>query len=91
MALTLLVTISVAEDTSKILMCQAAVDRGVSEISRHSFYWSLRNAPKDYQFDLHAYVVHNGKRLGWSYRDLNWYEISEEVYFEQAGYQTLDC
>jgi cbb3-type cytochrome oxidase subunit 3 len=89
--ISLAVTISMAEDTSKILMCQAAADRELSEISRRSFYWSLRNAPQEYQFGLHAYVTHDGQRLGWSYRELNWYEISDEVHFEVDGYATLLC
>lgn len=91
LTITLLVCVSVAEDISKILMCRTALERGVSSIARRDFRWSLRHAPQEYQFEIHAFIRENGQRLGWSYRDLDWYSIPEEVHINLEGSGILDC
>lgn len=41
----------------------------------HSFFRSLREAPKDFQFFLHAAALKDCKPYAWSYRAMAFYEL----------------
>ncbi|HEX7712152.1 MAG TPA: hypothetical protein VF418_14565 [Sphingomonadaceae bacterium] len=42
---------------------------------QHSFLRSLREAPREFQFYLHAGALKNCVPYGWSYREMNLYRI----------------
>lgn len=69
-------TMFVGEWVSKAAMCHAAIAAGIPEFRRNSFGWSLRNAPAEFQFEIHAVAISGKKRFGWSYGDMAWYEVS---------------
>lgn len=71
----LAVMVPLAEITSRRAMCRTAEARGIHEFHRRSFYWSLRNAPQEFQFELHASAKSMDGDLGWSYHDMDWYDI----------------
>ena len=80
----------VGDRVSKAAMCEAAIKRGFSEFRRNSFRWSLANTPREFQFEIHATAKVEGQRLGWSYRDMDWYVIPEDASADVAG-STLSC
>lgn len=67
------------EYVSRQAMCDTADALGFSSVLRNSFYWSLRNAPREYQFELHATLQDGSRNLGWSYREMDWYDIPERA------------
>lgn len=71
-----------AERKSRQLMCERALAAGIDELQRNSIFWSLANAPRDLQFELHGLAMIDGQRHGWSYRDLSWYPLEERVFGE---------
>jgi len=75
----LILTAVSGEFVSRQQMCLAARNNGVSEIRRHSFLWSALNRGKEFQFEIHAIFVKEGKRFGWSYSEVAFYEIPSSV------------
>jgi hypothetical protein len=71
----LIAAVFLGDQVSREHMCEAAAKRGFGAFHRNSFAWSLRTAPQEFQFELHAYAETGGQRLGWSYRELDWYEL----------------
>ncbi|MFY0618920.1 hypothetical protein [Shimia sp.] len=71
----LLGMIVAAESVSKTAMCEAATQAQLGDFQRNTFYWSLANAPREFQFQIHALAIVDDKAFGWSYRKLDWYEI----------------
>lgn len=69
--------VAVGERVSREAMCREASARGVTTFQRHSLLWSLNNAPREWQFEIHAVASLDGKTLGWSYREMTWYDIPE--------------
>ena len=45
----------------------------------HSFFRSIRVAPSEFQFDLHAAALKRCKPYGWSYRTMDFYELPPNV------------
>ncbi|MDN5788886.1 hypothetical protein [Pseudorhodobacter sp.] len=76
---TLLATLISADAIAARGMCQTAANRGSGPILRHSFAFSLRHAPEEYQFNLHALTTIDGEPWGWSYRAMDWYPIPADA------------
>lgn len=75
----------VGDRVSLNAMCQAAATRGITSFARNSFFWSLANAPREWQWEIHARAEVNGTPLGWSYRSLGWYAIPARASDEVTG------
>lgn len=73
-----------AEKESRHSMCDAALEMGESEIRRNTFRWSIRNGLAEFAMDIHALMVKDGVRYGWSYRQLDWYAIPSGVHGDVA-------
>jgi hypothetical protein len=56
-------------------MCHAASAQGIEGFKRNTFMWSLANAPREIQVELHAIAEQAGQRLAWSYSASDWYVI----------------
>ena len=69
----------IAEKHSQKKMCAVAKDLGITAFRRNTFFWSLRNTPRDFQFEAHALAEMDGITLGWSYKELSFYEIPEHL------------
>lgn len=76
---TLIAVVFVGDTSSKAAMCQSAAERGFTTFDRNSFAWSLANTPVEWQWEIHALAQSGGKRLGWSYRDMDWYIIPDDA------------
>lgn len=87
----MLVAVPIGEKISQHAMCKTAFMQGVSQIKRNTFSWSLLNAPDEWQFEIHATTNIRGKRYGWSYRDMNWYEIKPGTWGEVKVSSFDDC
>ena len=68
------------ERASQRAMSSAAEAAGIRDFKRHTLIWSLANAPRKFQGDIHAEAKLGGRWLGWSYRELGWYEIPSDVW-----------
>jgi hypothetical protein len=64
-----------AERGSQAEMCRTAEARGLTDLRRNSFYWSLGNAPDNLQEELHGAARLGDRRFGWSHYQMDWYEI----------------
>lgn len=82
--------IVVGEHVSKREMCRTAEASGIVEFRRRTLLWSLQNVPEEFQFDIHAAAEVGGRRMGWSYREMGWYEIPAEAWGEVDG-PYFDC
>ena len=65
---------------SKNAMCVSVKRQGLDSFGRHSFLFSLANAPRDFQNNLHAGLKVDNKRFGWSYKEMDWYLIPANVW-----------
>lgn len=52
---------------------------GAEEVEEHSFFASIREAPAEFQFFLHAVALKNCVPYAWSYRTLSFYELRPNV------------
>jgi hypothetical protein len=68
-----------AEIASRAAMCRQVEVRGLTGFKRNTFLWSLRNAPEEFQDEIHAMAWLGDSQFGWSYRDMDWYEIPEDT------------
>lgn len=48
---------------------------GADERLEHSFFRSIREAPREFQFYLHSAVLKDCVAYGWSYRSMSFYRI----------------
>ncbi len=80
----------VGDAVSKQAMCQSAAKLGFTTFARNSFWWSLANAPMELQVEIHARADVNRQRLGWSYRDLDWFVIPDTASDDVTG-PTFTC
>ena len=90
MVAALLAGIVAGERISRQAMCSAAEAIGIVEFRRNTLLWSLMNTPRDFQFEIHARAEKDGRRLGWSYREMDWYEIPAEAWAEVDA-PVFDC
>lgn len=67
------------EVVSRREMCRAAAAQRIQSFRRHNFFCSLRNAPQEFQFEIHAAGEADGRRYGWSYREMAWYPIPSDT------------
>ncbi len=72
-------TVFFAEIKSRELMCDRAQVLGLDGFKRNSFFWSLGNAPREFQFQVHGYGEKGGMRFAWSYSELDWYPLNDET------------
>ncbi len=79
------VSVPVGERISRHAMCEAAAEVGISQIKRNTFLWSLMNTPREFQFEIHAVIEVGERTLGWSYREMTWYDIPVTVWGEVHG------
>ncbi len=86
----LAVGIVVGENVSQRAMCRAAAHANIPEFRRRTLLWSLYNTPEEFQFDIHAAAEIDGRRLGWSYREMDWYEIPSDAWGEVDA-APFDC
>jgi hypothetical protein len=84
------VGVIVGERISQQAMCKAAEAADIPEFRRRSLLWSLYNTPEELQFDIHAVAETGGRRLGWSYREMGWYEIPPDAWGEVDA-PPFDC
>lgn len=80
--------IVIGESMTKQAMRETAASRGIEVLARKSLWWSLRNAPREYQWELHAEGKLQDQLLGWSYREMNWYPIPDAA---RANVGVSDC
>lgn len=52
---------------------------GADERIEHSFFRSIREAPREFQFYLHSAVLKDCVAYGWSYRSMSLYRIPPNV------------
>lgn len=71
----LVAAVIAGEGISREAMCSTA--RGFDSFARNGLMWSLANAPRDWQFDVHALAEVDGQVLGWSYATMDWYAMPE--------------
>jgi hypothetical protein len=71
-------------------MCATAPALGIATFRRNSFFWSLVNAPEEFQFDIHAVATVGEESYGWSYREMGWYLIPREAWGDVAA-DIFDC
>lgn len=75
-------------------MCMSVLSVGIyAELSRyrkmreltpdqyswHSFFRSIREVPRDYQFFYHAVAIKDCRPYAWSYREMAFYELNPNV------------
>lgn len=84
------VGVIVGERISQQAMCKAAEAAGISQFRRKSLLWSLYYTPREFQFDIHAAAEIGERRFGWSYRELDWYEIPPDAWGEVDA-PVFDC
>lgn len=82
--------IVVGERVSQRAMCRTAAEANIPEFRRRPLLWSLHNTPDEFQFDIHAAAEIGGRRLGWSYREMDWYEIPSDAWGEVDA-APFDC
>lgn len=58
----------------------AAMPASASCSETHSFLRSLTFARHEYQFDVHAAAIADGRVMLWSYRDMDFFEIGANTY-----------
>lgn len=75
----LLGMIVAAETVSRTAMCEAATLAQLGDFQRNTVYWSLVNAPREFQFQIHALALVDDTAFGWSYRTMGWYEIPTDA------------
>ncbi len=80
----------VGERVSQREMCRTAEAAGIADFRRHTLFWSLRNTPYEFQFEIHAIAKLGAKRLGWSYYEMGWYEIPANAWGD-VGAPVFDC
>ncbi|PZO81580.1 MAG: hypothetical protein DI629_03325 [Mesorhizobium amorphae] len=51
----------------------------VDAVVQHSFFRSVREVPREYQFFLHAAALKNCSPLAWSYRRMEFYDLPAGV------------
>lgn len=69
-----------AEIVSRTAMCRQAEQHGMTDFKRNTFIWSLRNTPDEFQFEIHAIARLGDRRFGWSYREMDWYELQPDTW-----------
>jgi hypothetical protein len=80
--------IVIGENVSKQPMRETAASMGIEVLARNSLWWSLRNAPREFQWELHAGGRLEDQFFGWSYSEMNWYPIPETA---RANVGVSDC
>ncbi len=58
---------------------ELSVEFAPDAIFDHSFFRSIREAPREFQFYLHAAALKNCVPYGWSYRTMDFYELPPNV------------
>lgn len=81
----------VAEFSSTRSMCSAAQLHDFEQVQRHTFIWSMRNTPREFQLELHAVAYVDRRRFGWSYSELDFYEIQPSVSGDVTNGKLLTC
>lgn len=80
--------IVIGENVSKQAMLETAASMGIEVLARNSLWWSLRNAPREFQWELHAIGKSQDQFFGWSYREMSWYPMPETAL---ANVGASDC
>lgn len=81
----------VGDVRSKSQMCATARALGVTQIKRNSLLWSISNAPREFQIELHAEIVRDDARLGWSYGEQDWYRVPDTIFARVAHDAVTIC
>ena len=66
---------------AELLRRQAMAEFAADREFQNLFWVSLRNAPTDFQFFLHAGAMKDCVPYAWSYREMSLYELNESVMF----------
>lgn len=85
LATALIAAVFLGDTVSHLAMCKSAALRGFDSFERNSLAWSLANAPREWQPEIHARVALNGQTLGWSYGAQDWYVIPDGTLAEVTG------
>jgi len=80
----MVVFLAMAERNSRSAMIAGAKEIGASTFERHSFLWSLRNAPREFQFEVHALARVKGQSFIWSYREQKFVFINPTIWAETS-------
>lgn len=86
----LIAAVFVGERVSKDAMCASAKEIGLDQFRRNTLLWSLANAPEEFQFEIHAAGEIGKRRMGWSYREMHWYEIPPDAWGD-VDTKVFDC
>ncbi|WP_298362136.1 hypothetical protein [uncultured Litoreibacter sp.] len=84
-SLFLVIFLTLVEKKSREIMIAQALEIGATTLERHSFLWSLRNTPREFQLDVHAITQVNGDRYIWSYREQKFVKIPPTIWAEMTN------
>lgn len=78
-AASLIIAVVVVGTQSTALRKDATARLSPDRIMTNSFAASLRNAPREFQFFLHAAALKDCKPYAWSYRTMSFYELPPNI------------
>jgi hypothetical protein len=87
----LLAGVILGDGISRAAMCEAAAAQGFASFQRNGLMWSLANAPREFQFDLHAKAEAGGQVLGWSYSAMGWYAVPDRAVRNVGSGERITC
>lgn len=61
------------------LRAEAFTRAEADKAMQHSFFRSLREAPREHQFYLHGAIMRNCVPFGWSYREMGFYRLPDGI------------
>lgn len=73
----MIAAVVLGEQVSRDAMCQAATRHGLTSFQRNGFAWGL-SAGQEMAGAVHGFGDVGGRRLGWSYRGMDWYEVPRD-------------
>lgn len=87
----LVTTLWAGEAVSSRAVCTSAAAQNLTNVTRNSFLWSISNAGRDYQFNLHAMATRDGDQFAWSYSEMEWYLLPTTIWANvQSGATACD-
>ena len=73
----MIAVVVLGDQVSRDAMCQAAARHGLTSFQRSGFAWSL-SAGQETAGTVHGFGEVGGRRLGWSYRAMDWFELPKD-------------
>lgn len=73
----MIAVVGLGDQVSREAMCEAAARHGLTSFQRSGFAWSL-SAGQETAGGVHGFANVAGRRLGWSYRAMDWFELPKD-------------